>query len=347
METSSHLLKKPTTKSITVSILGAPNVGKSTLLNSLLGEELAIVSPTPQTTRNKLRCITVVDNTEIILTDTPGHHRPSVELNQRLNQQAWEGLQGAELNLLLLDITKNFITQWQDFKRHLLQTPFASSRKLAPFFLVFTKVDLSPLSYEEEFKRCELFFLEQQKEQQQKQEYEGTEENALFFKKFFLISSHQDKNLDELVVSITDEAPLSRHLYPEGDLSDRSERFFVSEFIREQAFNLLKDEVPHQLAVFIESFEDLRESSSPICHIAASIVVNKQSQKPIVIGQKGQRIKEIGTLARQKIEKLLGSKVLLNLHVKVSPGWFKNNFVLEELGLPRQNYAPRAWRKKI
>ena len=136
-------------------------------------------------------------------------------------------------------------------------------------------------------------------------------------------------------------------MYPYGDVSNKNLRFFSAEYIREQAFRILKDEVPYELAVVIDDYKDVKDPKSPvISRISASILVNRPSQRAIVVGSKGSVIKKIGTNARKKIEALVGGKVHLNLHVKVSGKWFKNNFVLEELGLPRVQGSRRVWRKR-
>ncbi len=358
----------PKHKSIMVSVIGVPNAGKSSLINNLIGIDLSIVTNREQTTRNKFNCVTCIDDTEIILVDTPGLHRSSKELNKRMNEQAREGARETDLNLLLVDLTREIGRQLQDVH-------YTLQGELSRTWIVFTKCDLikgyADLPLQD--------VVEQAKE--------------LFphVEKYFVVSSKTDENIHELVGAICDIAPHGPHLYPQGNISDRPERFFATEYIREQLFELLKDELPYEVAVVIEEYKDILhqadqqrelkksrrmrvdfgtallgkdvrktreeleaqkeeaqddDKSEVVSHISAAILVNRPSQRAIVVGSKGSMIKEIGTRARQKIEKLTGHRVFLNLHVKVSPKWFKNNFVLEEIGLPRVQDSARVWKKK-
>ncbi len=317
----------PDNKSISVSVLGAPNVGKSSLVNYLMGMDLTIVTNRPQTTRNKICCIFTVDKTEIILIDTPGLHKTGQELNRRLNEQARESVIGADLNLLLIDLTGEVMQQLIDFKENL-------RGDLGETWVVFTKSDkikgLDNLPLEEVFKEAKKIYP--------------------LLKKYFIVNTRKGENIHLLTGAICDEAPRGRHRF-DGEASNKNERFFATEYIREQAFELLKDEVPYEVAVVIDEYKDFRdkvghEKKKISSHISASILVNRPSQRAIVIGSKGSMIKEIGTKSRQKIEAMVGGQVHLNLHVKVAPKWFKNNYILEELGLPRAVDSARVWRKK-
>jgi GTP-binding protein Era len=316
----------PKNRSIMVSVLGAPNVGKSSLINYLLGMDLSVVTSKPQTTRNRYNCIFTIDHTEIILIDTPGVHRSNVEFNKRLNQQAIDGVDGVDLNLLLVDLSKPIMVQFETFKE-------LFSKELSKTWVVFTKSDLI-----EDAKALPLA------------EVIDTVKADLFpsIEKFFVISSKDGADVHLLTGAICDEAQAGPHLYG-GEVSNKNERFFVTEYIREQAFELLKDEVPYDVAVVIDEFKDFRdrdEKKRISSHISASILVNRSSQRAIVIGSKGSMIKEIGTKSREKIEAMMGGQVHLNLHVKVSPKWQKNNYILEELGLPRAENSNRVWRKR-
>ncbi|EQC49805.1 KH domain-containing protein, partial [Bacteriovorax sp. DB6_IX] len=164
--------------------------------------------------------------------------------------------------------------------------------------------------------------------------------------KHFLISNKTGDNVHLLTGEICDTAIPGPHFYDKGSISNKPERFFATEYIREQAFALLKDELPYELAVVIDEYKDFKDKTGqPTSHISASILVNRPSQRAIVVGSKGSVIKEIGTRARKKISAMTDGKVHLNLHVKVSPKWFKNNFILEELGLPRAQDSARVWKK--
>ena len=316
----------PHNKSVMVSVLGAPNVGKSTLINYLVGMDLSIVSNKPQTTRNKFHCVFTVDRTEIIMVDTPGLHKSNQEINKRLNEQAREGTEGADLNLLLIDISREILPQFVEFKENI-------EVELGPTWVIFTKAD--------KVENAEALPL--------KEVVEKAKEILPSIEKFFVISTKEQTNVHLLTGALVDAAKPGPHLYPGGDVSDKNQRFFVTEYIREQAFELLKDEVPYEIAVVIDEYKDIKSKNDPEnfeSHISASILVNRPSQRAIVIGSKGAMIKEIGTRARMKIEAMTGAPAHLNLHVKVSPKWFKNNFVLEEIGLPRAKDSNRVWRKK-
>ncbi len=318
----------PHNKSIMVSVLGAPNVGKSSMINYLVGLDLSVVTHRPQTTRNKFHCVFTVDQTEVVLVDTPGVHRSSAELNKRLNEQAREGLDGADLNLLLLDLSRELLPQVQDF----IDLLELREKTLAPTWIVFTKADR--IEEAENLPLAEIFA--------------KIQEVITSAEKFFVISSKEGTNMHSLTGAICDRAIPGPHLYLDGSVSDKNERFFASEYIREQAFELLKDEIPYEVAVLVEEFKDApdKKKGERESHISASILVNRPSQRAIVIGSKGAMIKEIGIRSRKKIEAMTGGPVHLNLHVKVSPKWFKNNFVLEELGLPRAVNSARVWRNK-
>lgn len=315
----------PHNKQITVSLLGKPNAGKSTLINYLLGFDLTIVSSKPQTTRNQFHCAFTVDRTEVVLVDTPGVHSSTQELNIRMNGQAHFGSEGVDLNLLLLDATKDVLGECQSFLK-------SFDKELSRTWIVFTKLDRVENI---ENKNFEAFF-------------EKIKELIPAAEKYFIVSGKEGDNVHHLTGALCDAAIPGPHLYPDGSVSNKNERFFASEYIREQAFNTLKDELPYELAVVVDEYYDAQNKpgSKVDAQISATILVNRPSQRAIVVGSKGSVIKEIGTGARKKIETMVGGKVHLNLHVKVSPKWFRNNFVLDEIGLPRTQHSNRVWRKR-
>jgi GTP-binding protein Era len=316
----------PHNKAIMVSVLGAPNAGKSSLINCLIGMDLSVVTNKPQTTRNKFHCVFSVDRTEIILVDTPGLHKSNQEFNKRLNEQARDGVEGADLNLILVDISREILEQIVSFKENIEQ-------ELGNSWIVFTKAD--KVENAEELPLALVF--------------EKAKELIPNLSKYFLVSAKDATNIHILTGALCDQAQSGPHLYPNGDISDKTQRFFATEYIREQAFELLKDEVPYEVAVVIDEYREVKSKEDPNIvdsHISASILVNRPSQRAIVIGSSGSMIKEIGIRSRKKIEAMTGGPVHLNLHVKVSPKWFKNNFVLEEIGLPRAHNSNRVWRKK-
>ncbi len=317
----------PHNKSIMVSILGKPNAGKSTLINTMLGQDLSIVSPLPQTTRNHFHCTMTIDRTEIVFVDTPGVHRSNKEINLRMNQEAEFSLEGADAAFLLIDSNRLNEEDLQIFSEMLSGKFFQG-----PIWVVFTKKDISDSRVKAENLKQYWSQLKVMLPQ--------------LMPKFFWVSAANEENIHELTSTLLDNANSGAHLYPKGDLSNKNMRFFVAEYIREQVFYLFKDEVPYEIAVTIESFKEVdpNVTNGISAEISASIIVNRASQRAIVIGSGGKMIKEIGTRARKKIEELLGGKIFLNLHVKVSPKWFNNNFVLESLGLPRAKLSHRVWR---
>lgn len=313
----------PHNKQLTVAVLGKPNAGKSTLINNLIGFDLAIVSDKPQTTRNQFQCIFTIDRTEIVLVDTPGVHKASQELNKRMNHQAQMGAEGVDLNLVLIDLADKPELAFKDFLASI-------EWQLGPTWILFTKTDLVPNA-------DTLGMFARMKEQ------------CPALQKFFVISSKDGTNIHELTGALCDAAIPGPHLFPDGSASNKNERFFVTEYIREQAFRVLKEELPYELAVVVDEYKDMvdRDTKGPIsAHVSASILVNRPSQRAIVVGRQGSVIKQIGTEARKKIEAMVGGQVHLNLHVKVSPKWFSNNWVLDEIGLPRSQTSARVWRSK-
>jgi GTP-binding protein Era len=315
----------PHNKSIMIAVLGKPNVGKSSFINHLLGFDLSIVSSKPQTTRNNFHCAFTIDRTEVVLVDTPGVHSNAQELNKRMNGQAQMGAEGVDLNFVLLDLTTDIVTEFKDFLKN-FESPLLKT------WIVFTKADL--------VNKEAIVLTETLK---------VLKELCPSIEKSFIISSKDGHNIHELTGAIQDASINGPHLYPNGDVSNKSQRFFATEYIREQAFRLLKEELPYEVAVVIDEYKDVKkkdETATPEAHISASILVNRPSQRAIVVGRGGSIIKEIGVNARKKIEAMTGGKVHLNLHVKVSPKWFNNNFVLDEIGLPRTQNSARVWRKK-
>jgi len=314
----------PHNKSIMVSLLGRPNAGKSTLINNLLGFDLSIVSHKPQTTRNSFHCAFTVDRTEIVLVDNPGIHKSGQELNIRMNGQAQMGAEGSDLNIILLDATKDNLAQvFRDFYADL-------KKELTKTWVVFNKIDLQG----ELKKDFDAIFNELKSE-------------FPFLEKSFAISAKEGEGVHLLIGELCDSAEGGPHLYPNGDVSNKNMRFFASEYIREQLFKTLKEELPYEVAVTIDEFSEATDPTSKVrAKISATVLVNRAGQRAIVVGSKGSVIKQVGSEARKKIEAMMGGIVHLNLHVKISEKWFKNNFVLEEIGLPRVRESKRVWRKR-
>lgn len=317
--------QNPFNKSITVSVLGKPNAGKSSLINNFLGFDLSIVSAKPQTTRNRFKCIVNIDKTEIVFVDTPGIHKSMQEINKRMNGQARFGSNGADINLLLIDTTEELDTEINDFFKNF-------EVELGETWLVFTKTDIT--------KKNAVEFLSA---------FNKAKEKYKNLTRYFAVSSKTDSNIHELTTELLNIAPESPHHYPDGSVSDKNMRFFAAEYIRETAFHTLKEELPYEIAVTIDEFHEVRNAANPNqreSKIQATILVNRPSQRAIVVGAKGSVIKKLGIESRRKIAAMTGGPVHLNLHVKVSPKWFKNNYVLDEIGLPRVQDSARVWRQK-
>lgn len=315
----------PHNKAIMIAVLGKPNAGKSSFINHFLGFDLSIVSSKPQTTRNNFHCAFTIDRTEVVFVDTPGVHANNQELNKRMNGQAQMGAEGVDINFVLLDLTTHVVGEFRDFVKNF-------EHQLGRTWIIFTKADL--------VNKEAISLVESMK---------AIQEICPTVEKHFIISTKDGHNIHQLTGAIQDASQSGPHLYPKGDVSNKNERFFVTEYIREQAFRLLKEELPYEIAVIIDEYKDVKkkfDDADPEAHISASILVNRPSQRAIVVGRGGSIIKEIGINARKKIEAMTGGKVHLNLHVKVSPKWFNNNFVLDEIGLPRTQNSTRVWRKK-
>ena len=286
-----------------VSIVGRPNVGKSTLINSLLGRKLLIVSDKPQTTRNRIQAIFTTEQAQIIFLDTPGIHKPRHKLGDYMVRAALEALKGVELVLFTVEATSppgpgdSYIA--------------ALLRKIeTPVFLVVNKTDLAPAQFEEEWLPLYL----QQGE----------------FQNYFLVSALQGTNLTPLMQAIIGLLPPGPLYYPPEMSVDRPVEFLVAELIREKIFLQTREEIPHSTAVEVESMV-LREDRD-LLDIRAVIYVEKESQKGIIIGKNGAALKQIGTEARLELEKLLGNPVFLDLWVKVKKDWRRKENNLRRFG---------------
>lgn len=292
-------------KSGFVAIIGRPNAGKSTLVNALVGQKVAIVSPKPQTTRNRIQGIVNREDAQIVLVDTPGIHRPENVLSRMMMDELQHALEGIDVLCLIVDSTVNFgagdkfAIQWiQRFK--------------GPVYLLLNKVDrvakhlLLPL--------IERYNLEYP------------------FAESFPISASRGTGLQELVDSLIARLPDAPPYFPPDQFTDQPERFLAAEVIREKAIHSTRDEVPHAVAVLVDRFEQ----APKILRIAATIYVEREGQKGILIGEGGAAIKKIGTEARKELEKILGSKIFLELFVKVQTNWRQNSTMVRQLDWRRQ-----------
>ena len=289
------------TKSGYVSIVGKTNAGKSTLLNNILGQKIAITSRKPQTTRHRFLGIRTDNEFQIIFVDTPGFHSGQKRaLNRYMNKVASNAMRGVDIVLYVLD--KLNWTE-EDLSR------VNSISDETSVILVINKVDKL------EEKNSLLPFIKELSEKD-------------LFSHIIPISALKDLGVEDLVKLIHEKLPIGGHLYPEDQVTDISERFLASEIIRENCINRLGDELPYRISVSIESFSEVKG----IIHIDSVIFVEKQSQKGMLIGQSGSMLKSIGTASRKELEKLLESKVMLKTWVKVKSGWSDNESLLPSMG---------------
>jgi len=290
-------------KSGYITILGAPNVGKSTLLNAILQEKLSIVSEKPQTTRDRILGIYNLPQGQLLFLDTPGLHEPHKKLNECMVEAARSTLADADLIYYVVGPSPHIQETDITFIHEIEKTK-------KPWVMVINKIDqihkLSLLPVLEAWRqRCEP-------------------------KDFFLVSALKHDGIDELIQKSLAWLPEGPAYYPEDQMTDRNTRYLVSEIIREKIFELTYQELPYSTAVVIDEFIEHPDRSFD--EISATIYVEKTSQKPIVIGKQGLMLKEIGTLARKEIENLTQRKTFLKLFVKVVDDWTKKDFVLRELG---------------
>jgi GTP-binding protein Era len=295
-----------------VCILGRPNAGKSTLLNALVGEKLAIISPKPQTTRNRIQGVLHIpkrngrDGGQVVLIDTPGVHRPDSSLGRKMMVEVREALEGCDLVLVLMDVTRKFDPR-DGFAMDLLKQTGARA------FLVLNKVDLL------RDKARLLPVIEERRK-------------LYDFAEVFPISALKRNGLDEMLKKVIAALPAGPAYFPEDQITDQPARFMAAEIIREQILVEMEEEIPYATTVIVDSFEE----GARLTRIAATIYCEREGQKGILIGKRGGMLKKIGTSARLRIERMLETKVFLELYVKVQPGWRDARGFVEELDWRRQ-----------
>jgi GTP-binding protein Era len=287
-----------------VSLVGRPNAGKSTLLNRLVGTKLAIVSDKPQTTRNRILGVKNYPDAQVIFLDTPGIHRPLHRMNVRMVDVAVDTMREVDVLGLVIDVT---------------EPPGKGDRYVfdlmknvqAPVFLILNKIDL--------IKKSKLLPMIQQ--------YNGLAR----FAEIVPVSATTGDNVDRLERAIIDRLPEGEPMYPPEYLTDQPERFFASEIVREKLLQFTHAEIPFSSAVIVDRVEEPDEKG--ILKLYCTIVVERESQKPIVVGRGGEMVKRIGTAAREDLEKFFATRVFLDLHVRVKSEWREDDRVLDEIGL--------------
>lgn len=296
-------------KSGFISIIGRPNVGKSTFLNRVVGQKIAIMSDKPQTTRNKVQGVLTTNDAQMIFIDTPGIHKPKHKLGDFMMKLAVNTLKEVDLILFVINASEGF-GRGDEFIIEKLKGVST------PVFLVINKIDTV---HPDEL----LPLIEQYKD-------------LYKFDEIIPISALEGTNVERLLQQIQVILPEGPQFYPADQITDHPERFIVSELIREKALHLTREEIPHSIAVLIDKME--QKTDRDLVHIMATIIVERDSQKGIVIGKQGKMLKEIGQRARLDIENLLGSKTFLELWVKVQKDWRNKASNLRDFGFKEDDY---------
>lgn len=287
-------------KSGFIALVGRPNVGKSSFLNAVVGEKIVIISEKPQTTRNQIRGISSGANYQIIWIDTPGIHRPLHQLGEQMVRTAYTALSGADLVLWILDATQG-VTDGDLEVAKVLREACTQNPELT-VFTVWNKIDLKAVE---------------------------PQTGIPGLGRVYQVSAVTGQGLPELLDALVEALPEGPEYYPADMVTDHPERFIVAEFIREQVLNHTQEEIPHSVAVQIEQ---MQERPNGRMYVEAVIYVERDSQKGIIIGAKGERLKKIGSEARKYIEELLQTPVFLNVWVKVRKKWRNNEAALKEFG---------------
>ena len=286
-------------KSGFVNIFGKPNAGKSTLLNALMGEKMAIVSHKVQTTRHRIKAILSEKDYQIIFSDTPGIIEPKYKLHEKMMQAVKGSLEDADVALLITDVREN------TDESHAI---FLALQLKAPAIVILNKADTVN---DEQLKTTTKFFIDQP-----------------YCKEVVALSALKKQGIDKLLIRILEYLPEGQPFYEGDDLSDLPTKFFVSEIIREKIFELYGEEIPYHATVHVQEFKE----KASLTKISADIIVQRETQKGIILGGGGSMIKKLGTMARIDIEAFLGRKVFLELFVKVKPKWRDNEMQLKEYG---------------
>ncbi len=283
-----------------VNIFGKPNAGKSTLLNSLMGEKMAIVSHKVQTTRHRIKAILTADDYQIIFSDTPGIIDPKYKLHEKMMQAVKGSLEDADVALLMADAREGVEESHEIFQKLRLK---------APVIVVLNKID--QVKDEADLEKLKQFFSAQS-----------------YCKEVVMISALKNTGVPALLQTILTYLPEGHPFYEGDDISDMPVKFFVGELVREKIFQLYHEELPYHTTVVVQEYKE----KTTLTKIRAEIIVQRDTQKGIILGEGGSMIKQLGTLARKDIEEFIGGKVFLELFVKVRPKWRDNELFLREYG---------------
>ena len=287
-----------------VAVIGRPNVGKSTLMNQLVGQKVAIVSPKPQTTRSRILGILTREEVQVIFVDTPGLHRPRHRLGRAMVATATRAIPDADVVLFMVDVSVPPTDEDRMIAR-LIQ-----EHTEAPVILALNKMDLLPAA-------------------KVKPRTEAYWKLVPYHQEWMMTIATRGVNLDKLLGLIVAALPEGPRYYPGDQVTDQTEREIAAELIREQVLRYTRQEVPHAVAVVVEEF---KEQESGVVYVAANVFVERDTQKGIIIGRRGQMLRQVGTAARQEIERLTGGRVYLDLWVKVRKGWRRDERELRRLG---------------
>lgn len=294
-----------THKSGFVNIIGNPNVGKSTLMNALVGEKMSIVTSKPQTTRHRIFGILNEDDYQIVFSDTPGIiEKPIYGMQSSMNKFAFSSFEDADILLFVTDI----------YEKYTGEEPIVNALKNTdvPKYLIINKTDLDKENTADHVAK---FW-----------------EDIITFNEVFFISAEQKINTDTLLTKILSDLPEAPAYYPKDELSDKPERFFVSEMIRENILSQYKQEVPYSCEVVVTRFKEEEKNGAPLLMIWADIYVDRKSQKPIIIGKGGEAIKKLGIASRLEIEAFFGKHTFLDLNVKIRENWRNDERMLKHFG---------------
>ena len=292
-------------KSGFVNIIGNPNVGKSTLMNALVGEKMSIITSKPQTTRHRIFGLLSEDDYQVVFSDTPGIiDRPIYGMQSSMNKFAFSSFEDADIILFVTDIFEQYTGEEPVLKSLINAT--------VPKYLIINKIDIDKESKADEVA--------------------SWWDDKVNFDEVFFISADKKQNTQTLLDRILETLPEGPPYYPKDELSDKTERFFVSEIIREKLLMLYKQEVPYSCEVSISRFKEEEKNGAPLLMIYADIYVDRKSQKPIIIGKNGEAIKKLGIAARTEIEAFMGKHTYLDLNVKIKENWRNDDRMLKHFG---------------